>query len=68
MSVKARVMAGHVSINIVDGASVYLQLIFISLHSCALLFLFFFSSAGSGVPSTNPVVLSPSVATWLAWM
>jgi hypothetical protein len=46
----------------------HIQLIFISLHSCALLFLDLLSSRGSGLPSAGPVLLPPSVAIWLAWM
>ena len=50
------------------GGRRHIQLIFISLHSCALLFLLFFSSLASEAPSTGPVLLSPSVPIWLAWM
>ena len=46
----------------------HIQLIFISLQSCALLFLVFFSSPGSGLRPLGPVLISPSVAIWLAWM
>jgi hypothetical protein len=46
----------------------HLQLIFISLHSCALLLLLFFLSLAPALPSIGPVLLSPSVAIWLAWM
>lgn len=46
----------------------HVQLIFISFHSCAFVFLGFLSALASGPPSAGPAASWSPVAIWLAWM